>query len=167
MSNPVKDVNDLVTKWEKEGIRLEWDQYFAIISSVAKARSACDRLHVGCVLSKDNRIIATGYNGFLPSAPHESIVKDNHEQATVHAEVNAIADCAKRGVNVTGATAYITHCPCINCLKILIASGIAEIKYLEEYKPNSICMKLILGSGIKYQHLKYLEIKQEIKELKN
>ena len=62
-------------------------------------RSSCHRLQVGCLLVKDNRIISQGYNGHLPGAPHKSIVRNNHEQATVHAEQNAICDCAKRGVS--------------------------------------------------------------------
>jgi dCMP deaminase len=61
-----------------------------------------------------------------------------HEQATVHAEQNCIADCAKRGVNTENAIAYITHYPCINCYKILVASGIKEINYIEDYKNNPV-----------------------------
>ena len=60
-------------------------------------------------IQKENRIIAQGYNGFLPGQPHTSVIRDNHEQATVHAEQNAIADCAKRGVNTKGAVCYVTH----------------------------------------------------------
>mgnify|MGYP002054891787 CR=1 FL=1 len=67
---------------------------------------------------KENRIIAQGYNGFLPGCPHISKVVNNHEQATVHAEQNAVADCAKRGVSCHKCIAYITHYPCINCMKI-------------------------------------------------
>ena len=95
-------------------------------------------MHVGCILVKDNRIIAQGYNGFLPDCPHQSIIRDNHEQATVHAEQNTIADCAKRTVSCMDSTAFITHYPCINCCKILLASGIKEIKYINDYKNDEI-----------------------------
>lgn len=115
-----------------------WDEYFKKIVLVTAERSACDRLNVGCVLVKDNRIISQGYNGFLPGCPHESIIRDNHEQATVHAEQNAIADCAKRGVNCNGSTSYITHYPCIICARILLASGIKEIKYINDYKNDDL-----------------------------
>ena len=118
--------------------RLNWDEYFAKIVKVTAERSSCDRLQVGCLLVKDNRIISQGYNGHLPGAPHKSIVRDNHEQATVHAEQNAICDCAKRGVSCDGATAYITHYPCIICLRILLTSGIKDIKYLEDYKNDEL-----------------------------
>jgi dCMP deaminase len=118
--------------------RPSWLEYFKQIVSVTATRSPCERLQVGCLLVKDNRIIAQGYNGFLPGCPHHSIVKDNHEQATVHAEQNAITDCAKRGVSCNNAEAYITHYPCVNCMKMLCASGIKKIYYINDYKNNEL-----------------------------
>ena len=118
--------------------RLNWDEYFAKIVSVTAERSSCHRLHVGCLLVKNNRIISQGYNGHLPGCKHESIVRNNHEQATVHAEQNAICDCAKRGVSCEGATAYVTHYPCIICCRLLLASGIKQIIYLEDYKNDEL-----------------------------
>ena len=118
--------------------RLSWDEYFAKIVKTTAERSPCERLHVGCLLVADNRIISQGYNGFLPGAPHNSIVRHNHEQACVHAEQNAIADCAKRGVSCYGCTAYITHYPCIICARILFAAGINSIKYLDDYKNDEL-----------------------------
>ena len=121
--------------------RLLWDEYFKQIVLVTKNRSPCERLQVGCLLVRDNRIISQGYNGFLPGAPHESIVRDNHEMATVHAEQNAIADCAKRGVSCNESIAYITHYPCIHCCLLLLASGIKEIKYIDDYKNDELVEK--------------------------
>ena len=118
--------------------RPSWDEYFKKICLVTRERSSCHRLQVGCLLVKDNRIISQGYNGFLPGCPHKSIVRNNHEQSTVHAEQNAICDCAKRGVNCNGSTAYITHYPCIICCKLLLASGIKEIKYIDDYKNDDL-----------------------------
>lgn len=118
--------------------RPTWDQYFKEIVQVTATRSPCDRLHVGCILVKDNRIVSQGYNGFLPGCKHESIVINGHEQATVHAEQNAIADCAKRGVSSANATAYVTHYPCIICCRILLASGIDQIKYIHDYKNDPL-----------------------------
>jgi len=118
--------------------RLNWDEYFAKIVSVTAERSSCHRLHVGCLLVKNNRIISQGYYGHLPGCKHESIVRNNHEQSTVHAEQNAICDCAKRGVSCEGATAYVTHYPCIICCRLLLASGIKQIKYLEDYKNDEL-----------------------------
>lgn len=123
---------------KKINTRPSWEKYFKEIVKVTATRSPCKRLQVGCLIVKDNRIISQGYNGFLPGCPHTSIVRNNHEQATVHAEQNAIADCAKRGVTCSGATAYITHYPCINCAKILCASGIKEILYIDDYKNDTV-----------------------------
>ena len=129
--------------------RPSWDSYFKRIALVTKERSPCERLQVGCVLVKDNRIISQGYNGFLPGCPHDSIVRDGHEQATVHAEQNAIADCAKRGVSCLEATAYITHYPCIICARLLLASGIKTIKYIEDYKNDPLVIEFINQCNVK------------------
>ena len=118
--------------------RLSWDEYFAKIVEVTAERSSCERLHVGCILVKDNRIVSQGYNGFLPGCPHKSVVRNNHEQATVHAEQNALCDCAKRGVSCAESTAYVTHYPCIICARLLLAAGIKEIKYLHDYKNDEL-----------------------------
>ncbi len=123
--------------------RIEWDDYHISTALLMSMRSPCERLHVGCVLIKDNRLISGGYNGFLPGAKHHSIIKDNHEQATVHAEINALTDCAKRGVETKDAIAYITHYPCINCFKSLVASGIKKIIYLHDYKNDENINKII------------------------
>jgi len=122
--------------------RISWQEYFSEIVLVTSKRSPCNRLKVGCLLVKDNRILSQGYNGFLPGCPHKSIVRDNHEQATIHAEQNTISDCAKRGVSCVDAKAYITHYPCINCCKLLLSSGIKEIYYLEDYKNDPIVQEL-------------------------
>jgi len=125
--------------------RIEWDDYFMSTSLLISSRSPCDRLHVGCVLVKNNRIISAGYNGFLSGAKHKSIIENDHEQATVHAEQNALSDCANRGVSTKGAIAYITHYPCINCFKILVSGGINKIIYLEDYK-NDVNIQIIIDS---------------------
>ena len=119
--------------------RPDWDTYFKNIVLVTKDRSPCERLHVGCLLVKDNRIIAQGYNGFLPGVEHKSIMRDGHEQATVHAEQNAIVDCAKRGVSCNNCTAYVTHYPCVICMRLMCAAGIKDIKYIEDYRNDSLC----------------------------
>jgi dCMP deaminase len=120
----------------------DWDEYFKQIASATAQRSSCKRLQVGCVLVKDHRIISQGYNGFLPGCVHESIIKDGHEMATVHAEQNAISDCAKRGVSSNRTIAYITHYPCVNCMKVLCAAGINEIKYINDYNNDPIVDRL-------------------------
>lgn len=133
--------------------RLSWDDYFAKIVKVTSERSPCERLQVGCILVKNNRIISQGYNGFLPGFPHKSMVRDGHEQATVHAEQNAITDCAKRGVSCDGATAYITHYPCVICTRLLIAAGIKKIRYLEDYRNDALVFYFCKDGNIDVQKM--------------
>jgi dCMP deaminase len=137
--------------------RPSWDEYFMGTALLMATRSSCGRLRVGCVLvsggDQRHRIIAAGYNGFLPGAPHLSRVVDGHEQATVHAEQNAIADAARRGASVEGATAYITHFPCINCAKILASSGIRQIRYREDYRNDPLVRELLEEAGVAVHRL--------------
>jgi dCMP deaminase len=129
--------------------RLCWDEYFMSIALLASCRSSCDRLHVGSVIVRDNRIISIGYNGFIAGCSHTSHVKDGHEQATIHSEINAISDCAKRGVSLDNSTIYITHYPCINCFKSIASCGIKIIKYLDDYKNDSLVEILAQEANIK------------------
>ena len=133
--------------------RPSWDEYFMATAVLISSRSNCERLRVGCVIvtggERRNRIVAAGYNGFLPGTPHVSRVRDGHEQATVHAEQNAVADAARRGSSVEGCVAYVTHYPCINCAKILAASGIAEVKYRSDYGNDPLVAPLLADAGVK------------------
>lgn len=122
--------------------RPNWDEYFLMNSYLISKRSTCERLHVGCVIVQDKRIVTTGYNGHIKGAPHVSKVEDGHEQMTIHAEQNAIADAAARGIKVAGSIAYMTHYPCINCAKNLIAAGVKQVIYVEDYNNNPICEEL-------------------------
>jgi dCMP deaminase len=132
--------------------RPSWDEYFMAATLLIASRSACGRLHVGCVLvsggEHPHRIIAAGYNGFLPGASHESRVRDGHEQGTIHAEQNAVADAARRGVSVAGATAYVSHYPCPTCAKILAAAGIADVRYHFDYDNDPLVADLFSEAGI-------------------
>lgn len=145
----ISDLQELVSGW---GVRPTWDEYFMATAILMASRSACERLNVGCVLvsagEHKNRIIAAGYNGFLPGVEHKSCVRDGHELATVHAEQNAIADAARRGVSLSGATAYITHFPCINCAKILASAGVKTIKYKNDYKNDELVVALLKDANV-------------------
>jgi dCMP deaminase len=137
--------------------RPSWDEYFMATAMLISTRSPCERLHVGCVVvsggDRKNRIVAAGYNGFLPGTPHVSRLREGHEQATVHAEQNAIADAARRGSSVEGCIAYVTHFPCINCAKILAAAGIAEVRYRRDYSNDPLVAPLLLDAGVKVLQL--------------
>ncbi len=122
--------------------RLGWNEYFMSIAVLASCRSPCSRLQVGSVIVKENRLISMGYNGFLPGCNHNSHIRDGHEQATVHSEINALTDCAKRGVSMVDSKIYITHYPCLNCFKALCASGVKEIIYLNNYNNDPLVKKI-------------------------
>ena len=99
-------------------IRPSWNDYF---KELFKLQLSGQHVNVfrSAVCSKTTVLLLRD-TMVLPGCPHESKVRDGHEQATIHAEQNAVTDCAKRG-GTEGASAYITHYPCINCMKILCA----------------------------------------------
>ena len=131
-----------------EDSRPTWDVYFKQLTELTATRSTCKKLHVGCIITLDNHIIAQGYNGYLPGAPHKQHITNGHEIATVHAEQNAICDCAKRGVSANNAIAYITHFPCVNCMKSLLTCGISKIYYINDYNNDELCYQLALIKNV-------------------
>lgn len=119
-------------------MRPDWDEYFMTLAVVASTRATCDRRHVGCVIvDENNQIVATGYNGSLPGAPHCTdeghLLFEGHCVRTTHAEANAIAQAASAGKSTSNCTIYVTTHPCPNCLKLLTASGVRLIVHLEAY----------------------------------
>src|SRR5271165_1796517 len=137
--------------------RPSWDEYFMATAILIASRSSCERLHVGCVIvaggDRKNRLVAAGYNGFLPGTPHVSRMRAGHEQATVHAEQNAVADAARRGSRLAGCIAYVTHYPCVNCAKMLAAAGIAEIRFRSDYHNDPLVERLMADAGVVVEKL--------------
>jgi dCMP deaminase len=132
--------------------RLSKEQYFASLAEMVSQRATCSRLRVGCILVKEDRVIATGYNGSISKDDHcievGCLVKNNHCIRTIHAEINALLQCAKYGISTEGATAYVTHFPCLNCTKALIQAGIKEIRYLYNYRNDKFAQNLIKKAKI-------------------
>jgi dCMP deaminase len=158
MSHAKPSPVDLIAKAaEKFSTRPSWDEYFMATAVLMSTRSNCERLHVGCVIvtggTRKNRLVAAGYNGYLPGTPHVTKVRDGHEQATVHAEQNAVADAARRGSAVEGCVAYVTHFPCINCAKIMAAAGIAEVRYRLNYMNDPLVAPLLAEAGVRIVQL--------------
>lgn len=133
--------------------RPSWREYFKQIVNLTATRSPCERLQVGCLLIKNNRIVSQGYNGFLPGCPHKSHIVNGHEMATIHAEQNAIIDCAKRGVSCDNCEAYITHYPCLNCCKFLLAGGIKKIYYINDYKNDKLVAEYCKNMNIEIENI--------------
>ncbi len=136
--------------------RPSWHEYFMLIAKIVSSRSTCNSRRVGAVIVKDNHILATGYNGAMPGAPHcvdepqrdgypycfrrslriADLDKYNFCRAS-HAEANAIAQAARYGISVDGATLYTSLAPCYVCLKLLAMARIRRIYYEHPYESSS------------------------------
>jgi len=118
------------------------------------------RRHVGAVLVKDKRILATGYNGAPSGLAHcldigcmRQKLKipsgERHELCRgLHAEQNALIQSSLHGISVRGATLYVTNQPCIICAKMLINAGISEIVIADGY-PDKMAMNFLREASIK------------------
>ena len=131
--------------------RLTWDQYFMTITQQVAERSTCNRAKVGAVIVRDRNILATGYNGAPAGMPHcteagcliyESKTPYGEVEQncfrTIHAEINAIAQAAKNGSNIKDSSIYVTHTPCIHCIKVLVNTGIKKVYYEAPYKLDTL-----------------------------
>lgn len=126
-------------------MRKSWDEYFIDIAQIVATRSTCLVDPVGAVITRDNRILSTGYNGVPSGKSHctdqgfcyegvKICSKSDKPSKAIHAETNAIAYAARYGVSLDDAVIYITKKPCINCSKLILSSGIEQIVYLEQDK---------------------------------
>ncbi|MGI6092389.1 MAG: cytidine deaminase [Veillonellaceae bacterium] len=139
--------------------RPSWDEYFMDITRVVAERSTCLRRHVGAVIVKDRRLLATGYNGAPQGLAHCEKVGCLREECHIpsgqrhelcrgtHAEQNAIVQAALHGVAIDGSTLYCTHQPCSGCTKMIINAGIKRIVYEIGY-PDELAAQLINEAGI-------------------
>jgi dCMP deaminase len=122
--------------------RLSWDEYFMTIAYQVATRATCDRKHVGAVIVRDKTILSTGYNGSIRGLKHCSevghLMENGHCVRTVHAEANAIAQAARNGVLIEGASIYVTASPCWICFRLIANSGIRRIAFGEFYRDEKI-----------------------------
>jgi dCMP deaminase len=139
--------------------RKTWDEYFIAIARLVSERSTCLRRKVGAILVREKRILCTGYNG----APHGLLHCDKvgclrdelripaGERIEIcrgiHAEQNTLVQAAAFGINVSGATLYCTHAPCITCAKMLINAGIREFVIANDY-PDDFARAFLVEAGI-------------------
>lgn len=150
--------------------RISWNQYFMAQSHLLALRSTCTRLMVGATIVRDKRIIAGGYNGSVTGGVHcideGCYVIDGHCVRTVHAEANALLQCAKFGVPTENADVYVTHFPCLQCCKQLIQSGIRTVYYAEDYHNHPYAVQLFKESGVRTEkvELDYLAVDTRYQE---
>ena len=118
----------------------KYTKYFKDILDSISSISTCNRAKISAIITRNNFIISTGFNGSPRKIIHcndsNHLLLDNHCQRTVHGEVNAILNAAKNGININGCIMYSSHKPCYNCMKILINSGIICCFYFNDYKDN-------------------------------
>ena len=140
--------------------RISWDEYFMRFAELAATRTTCLRRSVGAVIVKNKHILATGYNGAPKKVPHckdlGGCLREKHNVPSgerhelcraLHAEQNAIIQCAMSGQNIEGATIYITHQPCIICSKMIINAGIKRIVVREGY-PDNLAKQILSEAGL-------------------
>lgn len=127
--------------------RIPWDQYFMAQSLLISTRSTCTRLAVGATIVRNKRVISGGYNGSVSGDVHCSDagckIVDGHCVRTVHAEANAILQCAKFGAPTEGADIYVSYFPCLQCTKMIIQAGIENLYYLHDYNNSEYAKELL------------------------
>lgn len=118
-------------------VRISRDQMLMDIVQIVARRSTCNRAQVGAVIAQDGRIVSMGYAGAPSGLPHCSpdiCNVDSPCYRTVHAEAGAISYAARKGIKLEGSTLYCTHCPCVDCAKLIINTGIKRVVYGKAYR---------------------------------
>lgn len=142
--------------------RMSWDSYFMEIAGLVSQRSTCLRRQVGCVVVRDKRILATGYNGAPSGVVHcektgclrarNKIPSGQRQELCrgLHAEQNAILQAALTGTGIRDSVIYCTHQPCIVCAKMLINAGIKRVIFKGFY-PDKLAVDILKEAGVKLQ----------------
>jgi len=139
--------------------RPTWDDYFLQMAHVVARRSTCLRRHVGALLVRDKRILATGYNGAPSNLPHcEQVgclrdamgIPSGERQELcrgLHAEQNAIIQAALHGVDTRDSALYCTTQPCRTCATMLIHAGGTRVVYRGEYS-DQMALDMLAAAGV-------------------
>ena len=125
-------------------IRPSWHELFVEATILFSKRSSCVKAKQAALLVKDNRIISCGVNG-SPVGQINCVEEEDGEEKCgkdsmgscwlgIHAEQNAIGYAARNGISTEGCTMYVTQTPCISCAKLVVASGIKEYYYINDYR---------------------------------
>lgn len=143
--------------------RPSWDEYFVQLAEMVGTRGTCDRGRAGCVITKNKRILATGYVGApvgLPSCDevgHEmhTVTQEDgtvskHCIRTSHAEQNAINNAARVGVAVEGGTLYCKMVPCYKCAQSIINAGISRVVAMKDYHGGSRSKEIFQEANVEF-----------------
>ena len=141
---------------------INWDEYFMGIAMLAARRSKDPSTQVGaCIVSQDNIIISTGYNGMPQGCSDDEFPWNREGEETkypyvVHAELNAILNA--NGRDLRGSRLFVALFPCNECAKAIIQSGVKEVIYLSDkyaHTPTTIASKRMLdAAGVRYVQMK-------------
>ena len=146
--------------------RPTWDEYFMEVCQAISKRATCDRGRSGCVIARDNQILATGYVGAPSGLPHcdevgHQLKKLVHEDGsitqhcvrTVHAEQNAICQAARRGVGIYGATLYCRMTPCRTCAMMIINCGIVRVVCEKRYHDGAESEAMFTAAKVSLEYV--------------
>lgn len=155
--------------------RPSWDEYFMKIVEMVGSRGTCDRFRGGCVITRDKRIIATGYAGSPIGLPHCDDVghemhavtnadgtSSRHCIRTIHAEQNAICEAARMGIALNGGTLYCQMTPCYTCAKMIINAGIKKVIAAQDYHASSRSKEIF-----KEAKIDFVLLDKQVKEYPN
>ena len=152
---------ELIYGQNPDHVRPDWDEYFLQVMDTVAQRANCDRGRAAAVIVLNKRIVATGYVGAPAGLPtcdevghlikiayDETGGQKKHCVRTTHAEANAIAQAAKHGTAINGATIYIRMTPCLDCTKLLINAGIKRIVCRKRYHADHFSIEMLAQAGI-------------------
>lgn len=151
---------------ESEYKRPSWDEYFMEVCEAIAKRATCDRGRSGCVIARDNQILATGYVGAPAGLPHcdevghqlkrlvhEDGAVTTHCVRTVHAEQNAICQAARRGIGIQGATLYCRMTPCRACAMMIINCGVTRVVCQRKYHDGAESEAMFAAAGLRLEYV--------------
>jgi dCMP deaminase len=149
---------------DKRNGYIGWDDYFMGVSLLAADRSKDPSTQVGaCIVSDDNRILSTGYNGFPKGCSDDDFPWNRDESKgetkynfVVHAELNAILNAG--GKSLVGSRIFVSLFPCHECAKAIIQSGVKEVVYLSDKYNGTVSdnasKRMLNAAGVKLTKMK-------------
>ncbi|KXT14736.1 hypothetical protein AC579_4415 [Pseudocercospora musae] len=155
---------DAINLTDPSRIRPAWDHYFMTLASLAARRSNCMRRQVGCVLVRNKRVMATGYNGTprnVMNCNDGGCPRCNGRNATavsggadlstclcIHAEENALLEAGRERVG-DGGVLYCNTCPCLTCTIKIVQVGITKVVFSQSYYMDKAAANIFEEAGVK------------------
>lgn len=160
MSEPKNDLKDSQAEVYQ---RPSWDEYFMKIAELVGTRGSCDRGRCGSLVTRNRRIVATGYVGSpvglahcdevgheMHTITHEDGTTSRHCIRTTHAEQNTICEAARLGIPLEGGTMYTKMVPCYTCAKMIINAGIKRIVCAQDYHAGERSKEIFKEAGVEF-----------------